>query len=83
MKLKVVKVTWNDACDHGKAWVKQDELSGLVSIATIGMLINKTKDMLTIAHSICEDGDFGGVFYIPRGCVKSIEYLCEARRSNE
>ena len=80
MKMKTAKIIWHDACDHGKAWVKQDELSGLVSITTVGMLINKTKDMLTIAHSICEDGDLSGVFYIPRGCVKSIEYLKVVKR---
>lgn len=76
-----MKIEWGDAADDGRTWVKEDDLTGLVNVTTVGMLVKKTKDMIIIAHSKCEYGDLGGVFYIPRGCCKSIEYLCEIPES--
>ena len=79
MKLKIVKVIWDDAADDGRSWVKIGSFRGTVNVTSIGILIKKTKDTVIIARSMCEDGEACGVFYIPRGCVKSIEYLCEIK----
>ena len=80
MKKKVVKITWEDASSDSKTWVAPDELVGLSTIVTVGILIKKTKDYVCISHSMSEDGYMCGVFFIPRGCIKSTECLCEVKQ---
>lgn len=79
MKLKIVKIDWIDASSEGQPWTHESRLCGLMKAVTVGMLIKKNKDMVTIAHSRCPDGDLAGVFHIPRGCIKSIKYLTEIK----
>ena len=79
MRKKVVKITWDDAASDTKTWVRPDDMAGLCEIITVGIFIEKTKDHICIAHSMAEDGFLCGVFFIPRGCVKKIEYLTEVK----
>lgn len=82
MKKKIVKIEWVDASSEGP-WVHEKKIDGLINATTIGMLIRKNKEAVTIAHTRCPDGDLAGVFHIPRGCVKSIEYLTEIPAKSE
>ena len=79
MKAKVVKIRWVDAQSDAKTWNSPRDLIGLCKITTIGILVKKTKEYVCIAHSRAEDGDWCGMFYIPKGCITSIEYLTEIR----
>ena len=79
MRKKVVKITWDDAASDTTRWVQPNDLVGTLEITTVGVLIKKTRDYLCIAHSVAEDGVMCGVFFIPRGCIKSIEYLTEVK----
>ena len=77
MKNKIAKILWQDASDDGKSWSKPGEFAGLVDITTVGILYEENDNEVIIAHSVCSTGDLGGVFHIPKGTVKNIEYLCE------
>jgi len=79
MKKKIVKIEWLDASSEGSPWTNEENLSGLVRATTIGILIKKTKDTVTISHTRCPDGELAGVFHIPKGCVTSFEYLTEIK----
>ena len=77
VKSKIVKILWVDACADGKTWNSPDDLLGLCNITTVGILVKKTKEYVCIAHSRAEDGYWCGMFYIPKGCCKDIQYLTE------
>ena len=76
MKMKIVKLIWHDACDD-EPWTNIKTLKPLVEVTTVGLLVRKTKEVVSVANSMY-GSQVGGIIHIPRGCVKSIEYLCEA-----
>ena len=79
MKKKIVKVEWVDAADDSRTWLEMDDLEDVVPITTIGILIENNKKRVVVAHSSCQSSRIGGIIYIPKGCVKKIEYLTDAK----
>ena len=67
---KLVIVEWRDIIGTA-GWDKPDEVNPPV-ITTTGYLIHKDKDVVKVANTKDEKGDWSGITAFPRGCVKSI-----------
>ena len=75
---KMVLVEWHDATMSTKAWGGEVDV---MPCQSVGFLIKKDRKQVQIANSKSEDGDFGGVFTIPRGFLRSIREVAVSRRS--
>jgi hypothetical protein len=78
LKLKKVKVTWEDACSaDGPFVVTERGFKGLMT-ESVGWLIEKNKDYVVIAQDIhCQaaENTMRAVITIPRKIVKKITVL--------
>jgi len=78
--MKLVKVIWQDALGITSEWECEDALdTNLVNIETVGFIVRKDKEVISIASSfgIHPDGEkqITGLFNIPYGCVVKIKEL--------
>ena len=58
--------TWRDDCD-----IKKNDC---IEIRTVGYFFHAAKHMLIVSREKAK-GQRCGVFYIPRGCIKSVEKI--------
>jgi hypothetical protein len=73
--MDLVKVAWTDihSCDDPWISVKEAKEMRPVSMETVGYLLEKTKDYVTVISTACEDGEtVGSVNAIPMGVVKCV-----------
>lgn len=84
--MPLVKVTWHDAADEEKTWLKESEIDAFgdepVEVVSIGWLLRKTPKYVTLAGDRIEEGTeevtWGRVCKIPLGMVQSIEDLTDS-----
>lgn len=72
MKPRPVLVEWTDSCHLAPgAWLDRDAATepGTCGIVSVGWLIGKTADTLTLAGAVTEADDVTLTFAIPRSCV--------------
>jgi hypothetical protein len=67
---KLVKVFWRDILGTA-GWEKPDEVNPPL-LTTTGYLIQKNKDVVKVAHTQDEKGDWSGITAFPSGCIKKI-----------
>ena len=71
----VVKVDWDDSCDVS-GWVRKSSFEPEVSqCTTVGFLVKKTKDYVSIASSSSDSESWSDIMTIPRKCVKTITIM--------
>ncbi len=73
--MKITKIKWKDACgDDG--WLSLDKVKEetLVEIETVGYLVKKTKEFVTLTMAI-EDENAGAYMVIPKKMIVSREIL--------
>ena len=75
MKIKLVLVTWEDACSHSR-WIHPEDVANcdLVEVVTCGFLVNKGKK-ITQVGLLCDGEKFADMIAIPTANVKKIEVL--------
>ncbi len=70
--LRVVKITWLDsATDPG--WRNPLGGCGHVKIQSVGILVGKNKDGVTISSSLSSAGHYMDQLSIPRTCIKKMK----------
>ena len=71
MKIKLIKVTWEDSRNPAAGWrfLKGLETPGICLCVTVGYLVKKTKKKLVLAQSLTRDNQVNGLTTIPRRCV--------------
>lgn len=77
---RVVRVEWQDITGHDRPWWEPAEAEALrpAEITSIGVLVAETEAYVIIAGSWEDDGSLlGNVNCIPRGVVRSLEYLTQ------
>jgi len=74
-KLTKLLVEWEDILSEPE-WHDKDKIDKVtaMSVKTLGFYLGTKKNVLKLAHSICQDGD-SDVTLIPWGCVRNIESL--------
>jgi hypothetical protein len=76
--MKLARITWNDSFSID-AWKPKDlavlESSELMECQTVGFVLSRTKDVMTVCHTINAEGSVCGVMQIPRKCIIKIECL--------
>ena len=74
MKYKMVHVDWIDS--HGaNGWGQKVDEDFDLSCQTVGFLLKKSKDRISIAQSTSNQGSIADVIQIPMIAVKKIKYL--------
>jgi hypothetical protein len=79
--LKPVLIEWVDTCRpsevtwRGHEDVQEFAASENMACTTVGVLIAKTKDSVTVASTVSEDGAADQLTKIPVGCIKKIYTL--------
>lgn len=69
---RLVLVEWKDAaCDS--SWQSPPATFSPAMCWTIGLIIQDDDDVLALAGTITESGDFNQVMIIPRGMITSVE----------
>lgn len=75
--MKVVKVTWIDAFDYGKPWVREEDIPDPVPeeawVTSIGYLIKETDEGIWLTMGTGPDSQFMCPFFIPRVFCKVVE----------
>ena len=71
-----VKVTWNDACDEKKTWMRAHEIDeALVEVQSSGVVVRSTPRYLTLAADVSGTSDdpvYGRVTRVPTGMIASV-----------
>ncbi len=70
---RLVTVEWRDILGTA-GWEKPEEVNPPVLLTT-GYLIKKNKDVVKVANTKDEKGDWSSITAFPAGCVKSIKYI--------
>ena len=68
--MKIVEVTWLDACHQSGETTQAEILRGMI-LKTVGYLVERDKDFISIAMEITGDV-FRNVTTIPRSIVKRV-----------
>ncbi len=76
MKETKAEIKWVDSCFH-EGWVsKQSALTLPIShCTTVGMIINETKELITVALNASDSNNYGDVISIPRLSIQSIRRM--------
>ena len=87
----MVRVVWMDAMDGDTGWVSLSKMrdAKLATCVDIGWMIRNDEKTVTVMGSWClepqedkdEDKEGGRYITIPNGCVKSIIYLQEEKKT--
>lgn len=72
-KAPLVTVQWQDIIGTA-GWEKPDEVNP-PTLQTTGFLIKKNKDVVKVANTKDEKGEWSSITAFPAGCVKSIKYI--------
>jgi|TARA_Y100000310_G_C20126471_1_gene553846 hypothetical protein len=72
-KAPLVTVQWQDIIGTS-GWEKPDEVNP-PTLQTTGFLIKKNKDVVKVANTKDEKGEWSSITAFPAGCVKSIKYI--------
>jgi hypothetical protein len=80
VKPRPVMIEWVDSCHWSPGqWVDGDIFDDgeatACMVVSVGWLMQKTDDAITLCQSITEADDLSGLFVIPRACVLSITTL--------
>jgi hypothetical protein len=70
---KIVRVSWIDATTTG-GWRLADK-GGTDIIESIGILVNKEKDWVTLSASVSRWGNYLDQITIPASAIKKLKYL--------
>jgi len=70
---RLVTVQWQDIIGTA-GWEKPDEVNP-PTLTTVGYLIKKNKEVIKVAHTKDEKGEWSGITAFPAGCVKSIKNI--------
>ena len=70
---RLVMVEWRDILGTA-GWEKPDEVNP-PTLQTTGFLIKKNKDVVKVANTKDEKGEWSSITAFPAGCVKSIKYI--------
>lgn len=71
----IVKVYWNDACGQ-RGWLPVGQaLHRAVETISVGYMVKKTKDGVTVVGTLNDQGDCNDVCFVPAGMVTKIEVL--------
>jgi len=74
-KIKIVQVMWEDITSQ-PGWVDEEDADIQTCMCTsVGVLIAKTKQHITIAQTYADAGMWGNVKKIPTGVVRKIKVL--------
>lgn len=77
-KLKVgalVTVHWFDSAASPAYWIDEGRTLPMANCKTVGWVIDKTRDSVTLAQSKAPE-QTGGLFVIPRAVIKKV--VCHA-----
>lgn len=75
MKKKLVEIVWKDIVEEA-GWIEDEDHDKLHEIKTYGLLVSKTKDVVTIANTYdSELKKWGGRNKFPRGCILQINIV--------
>jgi hypothetical protein len=81
-KFPIVKILWHDACSSDHTAKLGDDFF-ILATESVGFLIKKNKDMLTIVTNVNPNNNgyvtFRGTMSIPMGMVRKIIYLKESK----
>lgn len=79
-KKKIVCVEWEDAANNNGYYNKDHpEYTSTAQAKTVGYLIENKKKVLKLAVETFSDGDMRHIHSIPKGMVRKITYLEEAK----
>ena len=73
MPLKVVEVTWLDACHQSGETTKAEILRGM-TLKTVGYLVKRDKEFISIAMEVAGD-TYRNVTTIPKALVKRVRNI--------
>lgn len=73
-KHELVKVKWMDSAQADAPWIGDEMTVTPAPCKSVGWLIHQSKHHVTLASNMTS-GHRGGVFAIPRGCIKKIKVL--------
>lgn len=75
--LRLVKVTWRDACTHHDGWCTWESLErmDLSTVVSVGVLVRETKEMLVLAQALGGRSQLQAVTCIPRASVITVDDL--------
>lgn len=77
MKKKLVSIHWRDIVEEA-GWVDDDDHESIHPLITYGLLIQKTKNTVTIANTYDPElKKWGGRNKFPRGCISEIKLIAE------
>ena len=69
---EIVRVSWLDTESHA-GWRKVDGLPSLDPVHSIGFVLRETAELLTITHSISDNGQFLDAVTIPKAAITNLE----------
>ena len=74
--MKIVKVTWEDACG-GDRWEDMEDVKlDDYIVETVGFLLKKTDKHIIVVNQVCHVHGKGNNFMkIPMGMVRKVKYL--------
>lgn len=78
-KLRLVMVTWRDACSIDGWRSPADEDFDTADVVSVGWLLERTKKKIVLASSMCSEGGVNSVVVIPTPWVGSVRKLKEPR----
>lgn len=77
--MKLVHITWNDSFSIDKWSLKElvvIESQKLMECHTVGYILSRTRQAVTICHTTNSEGMVCGAIQIPRKCIIKIEPIC-------
>lgn len=79
-KKKIVCVEWEDAANNNGYYDKEHpEYTTTAPAKTVGYLVENNRKVLKLAVETFEDGALRHIHSIPKGTVRKITYLSEAK----
>ena len=74
-KLKIVIVEWVDS-SFSEGWVGEDKFDyGICRIHSVGYLVHETKEFISIALNVGDNGQISDVMNIPKAALLSMTEL--------
>lgn len=73
---KFVKLVWLDHNSSIESWINEDEFEPMATkVLSIGMIVYEDDDIISITHSVKEDGMFFAPINIIKSCIKHYEEI--------
>lgn len=74
MTVKIVEVTWEDACSSDP-WTRSREVLDRLTCVTVGYLLKRDKEAIHLAASLNEGGQRSSTWRIPAGMIRKVRVL--------